>query len=155
MSQKIKLNLPETLCRTRNRENREEIWDTIRGKWLVLTPEEWVRQQVIGYLTGYRGADPMLIRQEQCLTLHGTSRRADIVVYDEQAKPQMVVECKAPQVKLTAEALEQAVRYNMVLKVPYILITNGLSHYCFRYDEAGNRFEALGAIPHFGMPGRQ
>jgi len=149
MGQKTKLNLPESFSRTRIQEGREEIWDDIRKKWLALTPEEWVRQQMIGYLVRYRGAQPMLIRQEQCLTLHGTSRRADIVIYDNSACPQMVVECKAPQVKLTKEVLEQVIRYNIVLKVPYILITNGLSHYCFRYDEANNQFEKLGEIPRF------
>ena len=149
MSHKSKLNLPEYPSRTRIREDREEIWDAIRHKWLVLTPEEWVRQQMIGYLTGHRGVDPMLLRQEQCLVLHGTSRRADIVVYNASAQPLMVVECKAPQVRLTREVLEQAVRYNMVLRVPYILITNGLSHYCFRYDAERNRFEALEEVPDF------
>ena len=149
MNHKIKLNLPESSVKTRIREGKEEIWDAIRGKWLVLTPEEWVRQQTIGYLSGYKGVDPMLVRQEQCLTLHGTSRRADIVVYNASAQPQMVVECKAPQVKLTREVLEQAIRYNMVLQVSYILITNGLSHYCFQYNETAKRFEALDGIPDF------
>ncbi len=146
MSNRTPLNLPQTPCRTRLREGREEIWDDIRKRWLVLTPEEWVRQQMIGYLTMHRGADPMLIRQEQPLTLHGTARRADIVLYDAGARPRLIVECKAPQVKLTQQVLEQAVRYNFTLCVPYILITNGLSHYCFRYDEAENRFEALPEI---------
>ena len=146
----MKLNLPETGLRIRTREGREEVWDAIRRRWLVLTPEEWVRQQMIGYLTGHKNADPLLIQQEQCLTLHGTSRRADIVVYDAQARPQLVVECKAPQVKLTREVLEQAVRYNLVLKVPYILITNGLTHYCFRYDASENRFAALDEVPDLG-----
>ena len=149
MNHKIKLNLPESSVKTRIREGKEEIWDAIRGKWLVLTPEEWVRQQTIGYLSGYKGVDPMLVRQEQYLTLHGTSRRADIVVYNASAQPQMVVECKAPQVKLTREVLEQAIRYNMVLQVSYILITNGLSHYCFQYNKTTKRFEALDGIPDF------
>ena len=149
MSHKIKLNFPDSPARTRERDGKEEIWDAIRGKWLILTPEEWVRQQAIGFLIGHKGADPMLVRQEQCLTLHGTSRRADIVVYDNSALPQMVVECKAPQVGLTREVLEQAIRYNMVLRVPYILITNGLAHYCFRFNETENQFEALNEIPDF------
>ncbi|MDR0955345.1 MAG: type I restriction enzyme HsdR N-terminal domain-containing protein [Rikenellaceae bacterium] len=150
MTAKTPLRLPETSCRTRIREGREEIWDAIRGKWLALTPEEWVRQQTIGYLIAHRGVDPLLVRQEQSLTLNGTARRADIVVYDGQARPQMVVECKAPQVKLTRETLEQAVRYNLVLRVPYILITNGLSLYCFHFDETQNSLTPLSEIPEFG-----
>ena len=130
-------------------QDREEIWDGIRKKWLALTPEEWVRQQMIGYLTRYKGVQPLLVRQEQCLTLHGTSRRADIVVYDVSAQPQMVVECKAPQVKITRQVLEQAVRYNITLQVPHILITNGLSHFCFRFDENTKGIEQLQEIPDF------
>ncbi|MCD8186952.1 MAG: type I restriction enzyme HsdR N-terminal domain-containing protein [Rikenellaceae bacterium] len=149
MSHKIKLNLPESAARTRLREKGEEIWDPIRGRWLILTPEEWVRQQVIGYLIRHKGADPMLIRQEQVLLLYGTSRRADIVVYNSAIEPLMVVECKAPQVNITRQTLEQAVRYNLVLQVPYILITNGLSHYCFRYEPVEHRFAPLQAIPDF------
>ena len=135
MSNRTPLNLPETPYRTRVRDGREEIWDDIRKRWLVLTPEEWVRQQMIGYLTMHRGVDPLLIRQEQSLTLHGTARRADIVLYDAQARPRLIVECKAPHIKLTREVLEQVLRYNLTLKIPYILITNGLEHRHFRYAD--------------------
>jgi hypothetical protein len=143
------LNLPESLSRIRIRDGRREIWDAIRKRWLILTPEEWVRQQMIGYLVGCKGVDPLWIRQEHRLTLHGTSRRADIVIYDVQASPRMIVECKAPQVGLTRQVLEQAVRYNLVMRVPYILITNGLEHYCYRYDAEGNRLDTLDEIPDF------
>jgi len=147
MKDRIKLNLPECNVRIREQRGKEEVWDPIRKKWLVLTPEEWVRQHVIGYLTGDRGMDPMLIKLEQGLTLYNTARRADIVVYDRSAAPRMVVECKAPHIKLTRDVVEQAVRYNLVLEVPYIVITNGLAHYCFRYDAAENRLTALAEIP--------
>lgn len=146
---RIPLNFPLTPCKTRLRGEREEVWDDIRKKWLVLTPEEWVRRQAIGYLVSRRGVAPQLIRQEEPLSLHGTARRADIVVYDPQARPRLMVECKAPQVKLTRQVLEQAARYNLVLKIPYILITNGLEHYCYRWDEAGNRLLAMDGIPFF------
>lgn len=145
-SHRVPLNLPETPFRVRVRAGREEIWDGIRGRWLVLTPEEWVRRQTIGYLVSHRGVDPMLIRQEQPLTLYGTSRRADIVVYDARACPRLIVECKAPHIKLTQEVLEQVLRYNLTLNVPCILITNGLTHYCFRHDEAEKRLESLSDI---------
>ncbi len=129
---RTRLNLPPTPCRIRLQGDREEVWDAIRGRWLVLTPEEWVRRQVIGYLTAHRGVDPLLIRQEQPLTLHGTSRRADIVVYDAAARPLLLVECKAPHIPLTREVLDQVLRYNLTLKIPNVLITNGLEHRHFR-----------------------
>lgn len=150
MGQKIKLNFPDVYFRLREQGGRDEIWDSIRCRWLVLTPEEWVRQHVIHYLSAYKQADPMLIQQEQGLKLHGMSRRADIVVYDRSASPRMIVECKAPHVKLTQEVLEQVVRYNLVLEVPYVLITNGMTHYCFAFDFDTKRYNALSVIPDLG-----
>ena len=126
---------------------RTEVWDTIRGRWLVMTPEEAVRQQVIAYLIEVKQVPPGLIRQEQPLSLNDTARRADVVAYDHTGKPRMVVECKAPSVPVTRETLEQAVRYNCVLQVPYIWITNGETNHCFRYHAEENRYESLREIP--------
>jgi len=138
-----------TPLRTRMAAGRAEVWDAIRGRWLALTPEEEVRQRAIGWLTGPGGVPGGLIRQEHPLTLHGTARRADIVVHDAAGRPRMIVECKAPSVPLTEAVLEQAARYNLVLGVPYLWITNGTESRCYRYHPADHRFESLAAIPDF------
>jgi hypothetical protein len=135
--------------RTRIVRGRTQVWDAIRGRWLLLTPEEEVRQRVVAYLIGTKGVPPLLIRQEQPLTLNDTARRADVVVYDPAGRPRMVVECKAPSVPLTRRTLEQAVRYNFKLGAPYIWITNGETNHCFRYHAEGQRFETLDEIPGF------
>ena len=135
--------------RTRTVDGRTEVWDAIRGRWLLLTPEEEVRQRVIAYLRDEKGVPPLLIRQEQPLTLHDTVRRADIVVYDPAGRSRMVVECKAPSVPVTHRTLEQVVRYNIVLNAPYLWITNGKTNRCFRYHVEDKQFETLNDIPDF------
>lgn len=151
MSSNPRLNLPETEIRVRTRNGRKELWDDIRKKWLVCTPEEWVRQNFIGFLTGKRGVNPLYIKQEQLISFNGTDLRADIVVYGKDSNPQMVVECKAPEVKLDRQTLEQVCRYNMMLKVPYFCITNGLAHYCFSYDKESNTSEKLDRFPDISL----
>jgi hypothetical protein len=135
--------------RTRTAGGRTEVWDAIRGRWLPMTPEEEVRQRVIAYLRDVKGVPPLLIRQEQPLTLNDTARRADIVVYDPAGRPRLVVECKAPSVPITRRTLEQVVRYNIVLNAPCLWITNGKTNRCYRYHAAENRFEPLDEIPDF------
>ncbi len=108
-----------------------------------------MRQRVIAYLCDTKGVPPLLIRQEQPLTLHDTARRADIVVCDPAGRPRMVVECKAPTVPITRRTLEQVVRYNIVLNAPYLWITNGKTNRCFRYHAEENRIETLNDIPYF------
>ncbi len=150
MSYKDKLNLPELNIHCRTAAGREEVWDAIRKRWLVLTPEEWVRQSFIGFLCTYRGADPMLVRQELPLSLHETARRADIVVFSREGLPRMVVECKEPRVKITHEVLEQVAGYNAVLQVPWVVVTNGLSHYCFQFDPENKIYRKTDNIPNLG-----
>jgi hypothetical protein len=125
------------------------VWDGIRGRWLLLTPEEEVRQRAVAYLVGVKGVPPLLIRQEHPINLNDTARRADIVVCDPAGRSRMVVECKAPSIPLTCRTLEQAVRYNLKLRSPYIWITNGKTNHCFRYHAEEQRFEILNEIPEF------
>ena len=143
----LKLNLPEFDIRLRTVRAETEIWDAIRKRWLKLTPEEWVRQHFIRYLVEVKGVNPLFVRQDLPLRLNETGRRADIVVYGQDGRPRMVVECKAPEVRIVRETLEQVGRYNMVLKVPCVAVTNGLTHYCFRYDAAAHRMLRLEEIP--------
>ena len=146
---KVKLNFPDFNIKTRTVLGKEQIWDGIRLKWLALTPEEWVRQNLIMYLVECRGVSSLYIKQEMGLDLHGTRKRADIVIYGSGMTPGMVIECKAPEVKITRETLEQVARYNMTLGLPYTAVTNGLSHYCFRFDKATGRVEKLTDFPSY------
>lgn len=149
MSCNIKLNLPEFDIRCRTLSEKAEVWDPIRKKWLVLTPEEWVRQNFIRYMIDVKRVNPLFIKQELGMKLNDTPRRADIVIYDSTAVPRMVIECKAPQVKITRETLEQVARYNMVLKLPYLAVTNGLTHYCFKYAPETGSFIRQNDFPDY------
>lgn len=141
------LNLPPADLRLRNTGPRPEVWDALRRKWLVLTPEEWVRQHFIRFLTGTHGIDPYRIVQEQQLHIDGFALRADIVVYSRQAQPQLVVECKAASVAITQEVFDQVAHYNIRLGVPYLVVTNGLQHYCCEIDRAARNFRFINEIP--------
>ncbi len=141
------LNLPPAALRTRHTGNKPEVWDPLRRKWLVLTPEEWVRQHFIRLLTDSYGVDPYRIVQEQALSIDGFTYRADIVVYSRQAEPRLVVECKAATVAITQEVFDQVAHYNIRLGVPYLVVTNGLRHYCCEIDHTARSYRFINEIP--------
>ena len=117
-----------------------KVWDPLRKKEVALTPEERVRQWCIGVLRDRMGVPAHLMMSEAGFKLGDKQFRADILVYDRQARPLVVVECKRPEVELTQDVLDQAVRYNMVLDVKYMIITNGTRTYICRKGEMGYRF---------------
>ena len=126
------LNFPPIRLRARRTERGcTEIFDTVRGRWLVLTPEEWVRRHVVEYLRTECGFAPQLIVEEHPVEINGMAQRADIVVMDECGAPYIVVECKEPEVKIDGGVYAQAVRYNSVLGCRYVVITNGMETYCY------------------------
>lgn len=114
--------------------------DVFRKKWLILTPEEWVRQHVMNYLVNVKGYPAGNIGMEREIELNGTKKRFDILVFDSNKLPLILIECKAPYVDLTKDTLEQALRYNLVLKAKYIMISNGISDFVWGED---NRIEEL------------
>lgn len=130
MTELPKLNFPAIRLRARHRGAAVEVWDPLRGIYLVLTPEEWVRQHLIAYLVSRCGAHPTRIVQEYAVSLNGQPQRADVVVVDDEARPLLLAECKAPHVKIDGRTFAQAVRYNSVLGARYVVLTNGLHHYC-------------------------
>ena len=139
MSEGVKLIFPAISARTKEEEGVKYIWDSLRGKWLVLTPEEWVRQHTIAWLVRERHIPELRISQEYPVNINGQHQRADIVVIDECAKPHILVECKAPDVVLDHEVVMQAIRYNAVVGARYIVLTNGKKLYCFEYAEGQYR----------------
>ncbi|MDE6377929.1 MAG: type I restriction enzyme HsdR N-terminal domain-containing protein [Duncaniella sp.] len=128
------LNLPPAALSLRHGDKGVEVYDVLRSRWIVLTAEEWVRQHFVHYLMVHLGYRQSLMANEIAITLNGTSRRCDTVVYSAALQPLMIVEYKAPSVAITQRVLDQAARYNVVLRVPYLLLSNGLKHYCFKVD---------------------
>ncbi len=141
------LNLPKYPIKIKEENGVCYIFDVIRKKYLVLQPEEWVRQNFIQFLVNDKDYIASLIAIEKGLKLNELQKRADIVVYDKQAAPIVLIECKAPKVNINQEVFEQVARYNMVFKVPYLLVTNGMDHYCAKVDFETNSFEFLEDIP--------
>jgi hypothetical protein len=130
-------------------ETQEQIFDCIRKKYVTLTPEEWVRQHFINFLIDYKGYPKGLIAIEHQVIINGNPQRVDIVTFKRDGKPLLVVECKAPSVALTQDTYSQAARYNLALKANYLIITNGIKHFCSRVDLVRMEFESLTEIPSF------
>ena len=139
MPESVKLIFPTISPRIKSEEGEKFIWDSLRGKWLVLTPEEWVRQHTIGWLVAHKGVPALRITQEYPVKINGLNQRADIVVMNECAKPHILVECKAPDVILDHEVVMQAIRYNSIVGARYILLTNGLKLYGYEYADGKYR----------------
>ncbi len=130
----LPLNLPPYPFKIIERQGKYYIFDTIRKKELLLTPEEWVRQHFVQYLIHQYKISKNLISLEKGLKLHDLQKRSDILVFDQNGKPSILVECKAPSVPITQDVFDQVARYNMVYQVPYIAVTNGLEHYYCEID---------------------
>ncbi|MDL2221483.1 type I restriction enzyme HsdR N-terminal domain-containing protein [Parabacteroides sp. OttesenSCG-928-N08] len=143
------LNLPSFAAKVTTKEGKRRIYDPLRLKYVALTPEEWVRQHFVHFLTEVKQYPPQLMANEVTIKLNNTSKRCDTVLYDSYLSPKMIVEYKAPSVEITQGVFEQIVRYNMVLKVEYLIVTNGLSHYCCRIDYQTDGFQFLSEIPHY------
>lgn len=142
-----KLNLPEYQFRTKTEEGKIWIFDAIRKKFVVLAPEEWVRQNFIRYLQEEKNYPASLMAVEKQIVVSGKQRRFDLVVYNRKGQPHLITEFKAPQVKITQEAFDQVVRYNMVLKVKNVIVSNGLQHFACEIDYENNNYRYLQEIP--------
>jgi hypothetical protein len=141
------LNFPPIHLRARrNADGRTEVFDRVRGRWLVLTPEEWVRRHVVEYMIEECGFAPQQIVEEYPVLINGMAQRADIVATDRLGNLSIVVECKEPNIKLDSEVLAQVVRYNSVLHCEYIVLTNGLQTYC--YQQCDNKYTPICHFPH-------
>lgn len=142
------LTFPSYPLEIKRDSDHELIWDRLRKKWLVLTPEEWVRQHMVEFLIHERGYPGGRMMLEHRLKINKMDRRADLVVFNEKGAPVFMAECKRPTVALDQKTLDQIARYNMILGVPYLLITNGLQHYCLKLSSDGTA-SWLNDIPKF------
>ncbi|MCF8335242.1 MAG: type I restriction enzyme HsdR N-terminal domain-containing protein [Bacteroidales bacterium] len=143
------LNLPSYSFKIKSKEQKKYIFDTIRKKFVLLTPEEWVRQNFVRYLVHEKHYSSQLIAIEMTLEYNRLFFRADVVVYNRNIQPVLIVECKAPGVKLKQEHFDQIARYNMQLRVEYLIVTNGINHYCCRIDFEERKYVFLKDIPDF------
>jgi type I site-specific restriction endonuclease len=141
------LNLPPYEFRTKKENGNLRIFDEVRKKYVALTPEEWVRQHFIMYLIKEKQVPASLIILEKKIIMNSMSRRPDILIHDRQGKAIMIVECKAPEVKISQDTFDQVARYNSVIRVPYLVVTNGLQHYCCRMDYDNSSYDFLEDIP--------
>ncbi len=116
---------------------------------MVLTPEEWVRQNILQFLINERKYPASLIVVEIGLKYNGMQKRADVLVYDKQGKPFLLVECKAPEVKITQNSFDQIATYNKIFGVKYLVVTNGIKHFCCLMEYENNSFKYLETIPFF------
>lgn len=124
------------------------IYDSLRRRWLILTPEEWVRQHFVNYLVGHLGYPAAMTANEVALTLNGTRKRCDTVVYSREGlRPLLIAEYKRPSVDITPRVFDQIARYNSVLGAPWLIVSNGMRHFCCRFDGAGYTFAR--AIPRY------
>lgn len=141
------LNIPYFQSRIEQRGEKKFIFDPFRKQYLILTPEEWVRQQFLHWICNDFGYPKGLVAVETPLKYNKLKKRADAVIYNSQLKPVMIIEFKSPQVSITEKTFEQAVRYNFAFKTPYIILTNGLTHYCCFINHNQKKVEYLSQIP--------
>jgi hypothetical protein len=141
------LNLPIAELRIRDNLGKQEVFDNIRKKYVVLTPEEWVRQHFIHYLAIDRNVPRSLIVVEASLQYHRMKKRCDILVYRRDGAPCLIVECKSTEVPVTQAIFDQVAMYNRELKVPYLAVTNGMVHFACHIDHASGKIVFLKEIP--------
>ncbi|OAV73404.1 hypothetical protein Barb6_00260 [Bacteroidales bacterium Barb6] len=151
MQDNVSLNLPSFAVKVSVREGKRTVFDPVRGKYVALTPEEWVRQHFVHYMIVEKGYPKGLLANEVSITLNGTAKRCDTVVYNRFLEPLMIVEYKAPGVEITGRVFDQIVRYNMALQVKYLTVSNGMSHFCCRMNYADGTYTFLPELPAYAV----
>ena len=142
--------MPEYEYKVKKRDDGAwAIWDRLRERWVALTPEEWVRQHFVEWLISDKQFPAALMGNEVSLTQNGISRRCDTVVADRTGEPLVIVEYKAPNITVTQKTFDQIVRYNMVLHARYLIVSNGLTHYCCQIDYDADSYRFLEDIPSY------
>jgi hypothetical protein len=144
------LQFPDFPIRIREAGKRTEVFDRVRQRWLILTPEEWVRQHVLHFLITEKNYPAEWLAVEKTITVNGLRKRCDIVAYKRDARPFLIVECKAPDIALSQQTFDQVARYNMSLDVQFLYMTNGIQHIYCRIDHVGKCYAFLKELPLFG-----
>lgn len=143
------LNFPSYTFRFKNSENKVSIFDEIRKKFIVLTPEEWVRQHVVQFLLEEKKYPKSLINVEKVLMVNGLRKRYDVVVFNSDGSIFVLIECKAPAIKIAQATFDQIARYNMTMKSQFLMVTNGLNHYFCQMDFENEKYAFLENLPNY------
>ena len=143
------LNFPSYSFRFKNSENKVSIFDAIRKKFIILTPEEWVRQHVVQFLMTEKNYHQSLLNVEKVLKVNGLRKRYDIVVYNSDGTIHILIECKAPEVTISQNTFDQIAQYNMTLQSNYLMVTNGLNHYFCQMDFENEKYQFLTELPNY------
>ena len=143
------LNLPSYDTKIRKRGSIVEIYDTLRHKYVTLTPEEWVRQHFVNWLVSDKNYPSTLMANETSIKLNSMSRRCDTVVYNQHLEPLMIIEYKESNIPISQKVFDQIVRYNTVLKVKYIVVSNGINHFCCKMDYDRQSYDFLTDLPEY------
>jgi hypothetical protein len=143
------LNLPPVILKIRKQREKAYVFDRLRKQYVRLTPEEQVRQCFVSFLIEYRQYPEGRLLNEVCIELGNVKRRCDTVLYDQFLHPQMIIEYKSPETALSQSVFDQISRYNMNLQVPWLMISNGLQHYCCFVDREKGSYSFLKEIPGF------
>jgi hypothetical protein len=144
-----KLNFHDFDFSFKSKENKTYIFDPIRKKWLVLNPEEWVRQHCIQFLLKTKNVPLGFIQVEKKLNVNNTEKRYDLVVFKPDHSIDLLVECKSPKVKITQKTFDQIAQYNLVLKSDYLMLTNGLNHFFCKMDFEKRKYLFLPDLPNY------
>lgn len=147
----LSLNLPVYDAKIIIRNGKNVIFDQIRKRYVALTPEEYVRQHFVQYLMNHKSYPIALLANEVTIRLNGTIKRCDTVLYRRDLTAKMIIEYKAPQIEITQDVFNQIVRYNIVLKVEYLIVSNGMKHYCCKINYDTQSYEFLNDIPSYHM----
>ena len=145
----IKLNFPVYSFRFKNSENKVAIFDEIRKKFILLTPEEWVRQHTVQFLLQDKKFPKSYINVEKLIKINNLSKRYDVVVFQPNGDIFLLIECKAPEVPISQNTFDQIARYNLVLKAKYLMVTNGLNHYFCQMDFENEKYIFLKELPEY------
>ena len=145
----INLNFPVYSFRFKNSENKVSIFDEIRKKFILLTPEEWVRQHVVQFLLQDKKYPKSYINVEKLIKINDLSKRYDGVVFQPNGEIFLLIECKAPEVPISQQTFDQIARYNLVLKAKYLMVTNGLNHYFCQMDFENEKYVFLKELPEY------
>jgi len=145
------LNFPTYNFRFKNSENKVAIFDEIRKKFVILTPEEWVRQHVLHFLLLDKKYPKSFTNVEKLLKVNGLTKRYDAVVFNNDGSIFLLVECKAPEVKINQNTFDQIARYNLTMKAEYLMVTNGHNHYFCQMDFENEKYNFLKDLPNYGI----
>lgn len=147
----LSLNLPSFKAKIKNLDGKNVIYDILRRRYVALTPEEWVRQHFVHFLIEHKGYPQNLMGNEIMLKLNGMTRRCDTLLYNRDLSAKMIIEYKAPNIEINQKVFTQISNYNLILRVDYLIVSNGIRHYCCKMNYENQNFNFMETIPDYSL----